>query len=177
MQLTGLSAKLATADMMDVTLANRAVESTINSFGRQADAVSYASHIVDSWTNIAHNAQSSATDLAEALMRSGAAAHAVGVSLDTTNALASTMIKTTGLEGANIGNALKSIFSSIHSDKAIADLKALGIEVATFDQNGVQQFRDVSSVITDLMLKTHETSKNMAKDLQDISGGRPKLAA
>jgi len=172
MQLTGLSAKLATADMMDVTLANRAVESTINSFGRQADAVSYASHVVDSWTNIAHNAQSSATDLAEALMRSGAAAHAVGVSLDTTNALASTMIKTTGLEGANVGNALKSIFSSIHSDKAVADLKNLGIEVSSFDKNGTQHFRDVSSVITDLMLKTHETSTNMAKDLQDISGGK-----
>ena len=177
MRLTSLSAKLAVADMVDVTVANKAVESVINQYGRQGDAVSFATHVVDAWTNVAHNAQSSAQDLAEALMRSGAAAHAVGVDFDTTTALASTMIKTTGLEGANIGNALKSLFSSIHSDKAITDLTNLGIEVYKFDADGTKHFRDVSQVLMDLMLTSHETSQNMAKDLQDISGGRPKLAA
>lgn len=172
MALTGLSAKLAIADMMDVGLANRAVESIINSYGKQSDAVSFATHIVDSFTNVAHNAQSSATDLAEALMRSAAAAHVVGVDFDTTTALASTMIKTTGQQGGMIGNALKSIFSSIHSDKAIADLQSLGIEVYKFDADGTAHFRNVSDVITDLMLKTHETSENMQKDLEHIAGGK-----
>ena len=103
MQLTNLSAKLAVADNMNVDLANRAVESVINGYQRQGDAVNFANHVVDSWTKIAHNAQSSATDLAEALMRTGAAAKAVGVDFDTTNALASAMIKSTGRSGAEVG--------------------------------------------------------------------------
>ena len=103
MRLTSLSAKLSIADMVDVGLANRAVESVINSYQQQANAVEFATHVVDSWTKIAHNAQSSATDLADALMRAGAAAQAVGVDFDTTNALASTMIKVTGRTGAEVG--------------------------------------------------------------------------
>jgi hypothetical protein len=103
MQLTNLSAKLAVADNMDVGLANRAVESVINGYQKQGEAVKFANHVVDSWTKIAHNAQSSATDLAEALMRTGAAAKAVGVDFDTTNALASAMIKSTGRSGAEVG--------------------------------------------------------------------------
>ncbi|WP_378955673.1 phage tail tape measure protein [Pelosinus sp. sgz500959] len=172
MSLTGLTAKLAVADMMDVGLANRAVESVISGYGRQADAVSFATHVVDSFTNVSHNSQASATDLSEALIRTAAAAHVVGVSFDTTTALAATMIKATGQSGGNVGNALKSLFSSIHSDKAIRDLQDLGIQVYKFDKDGTASFRDVSSVMTDLMLTTHETSKNMEKDLQDIAGGK-----
>jgi TP901 family phage tail tape measure protein len=103
MQLTNLSAKLAVADNMNVDLANRAVESVINGYQKQGQAIQFATHVVDSWTKIAHNAQSSATDLAEALMRTGAAAKAVGVDFDTTNALASAMIKSTGRSGAEVG--------------------------------------------------------------------------
>ena len=103
MKLTNLSAKLAVADNMDIGLANRAVESVINAYQKQAVATEFATHVVDSWTKIAHNAQSSATDLAEALSRTGAAAKAVGVDFDTTNALASAMIKSTGRSGAEVG--------------------------------------------------------------------------
>ena len=106
MKLTHSSAKLAVADNMDIGLANRAVESVINAYQKQAVATEFASHVVDSWTNIAHNAQSSATDLAEALSRTGAAAKAVGVDFDTTNALASAMIKSTGRRGAEIGREI-----------------------------------------------------------------------
>ena len=131
MQLTSLSAKLAVADMMDIGLANRSIEGVISAYGRQSDAVSLATHIVDAWTNIAHNAQSSATDLAESLTRSAAAANSVGVSMDTLNALSSAAIKSTGRSGAEIGNMLKSVFSSIHSDKAVKDIQNLGIEMYT----------------------------------------------
>ena len=106
MKLTTLSAKLAVADNMDVSLANRAVESVINGYQKQGQAIQFANHVVDSWTKIAHNAQSSATDLAEALMRTGAAAKAVGVDFDTTNALASAMIKSTGRSGAEVGRMI-----------------------------------------------------------------------
>ena len=177
MKLTNLSAKLAVADNMDIDLANRAVESVINAYQRQGDAVNFANHVVDSWTKIAHNAQSSATDLAEALMRTGAAAKAVGVDFDTTNALASAMIKSTGRSGAEVGNALKSLFSSIHSDKAIKQLEALGIQMYKVDADGQKHFRNLHDVFMDLMITSHTTSQNMEKDLLAISGGRRKLAA
>jgi DNA repair exonuclease SbcCD ATPase subunit len=106
MKLTTLSTKLSVADNMDIGLANRAVESVINGYQKQGQAIQFATHVVDSWTKIAHNAQSSATDLAEALMRTGAAAKAVGVDFDTTNALASTMIKATGRSGAEVGRVI-----------------------------------------------------------------------
>ena len=103
MKLTNLSAKLAVADNMNVDLANRAIESVVNAYQKQGEAIQFATHVVDSWTKVAHNAQSSATDLAEALSRTGAAAKAVGVDFDTTTALASTMIKATGRSGAEVG--------------------------------------------------------------------------
>ena len=106
MKLTTLSTKLSVADNMDIGLANRAVESVINGYQKQGQAIQFATHVVDSWTKVAHNAQSSATDLAEALSRTGAAAKAVGVDFDTTTALASTMIKATGRSGAEVGRMI-----------------------------------------------------------------------
>jgi TP901 family phage tail tape measure protein len=177
MKLTSLTAKLAVADNMDIGLANRAVESVIMSYQKQGQAVQFANHVVDSWTKIAHNAQSSATDLAEALSRTGAAAKAIGVDFDTTNALASAMIKATGRSGAEVGNALKSLFSSIHSNKAMKQLEELGIEMYRVDEQGQKHFRSLHDVFVDLMITSHTTSRNMEKDLLAISGGRRKLAA
>lgn len=172
MKLTGNSAKLAIADMMDVTLANRAVEATINSFKRQGDAVNFSNHIVDSWTNIAHNAQTSATDLAESMIRSAAAANVVGVSFDTASSLAATMIKNTGQSGSVVGNSLKAIYSNIHSKKGIADLEAMGIAVYEFDQKGTKHFRNVENVLIDLMIKTQGAKENLEELMQNVSGGR-----
>jgi TP901 family phage tail tape measure protein len=177
MKLTSLTAKLAVADNMDIGLANRAVESVIMSYQKQGQAVQFATHVVDSWTKIAHNAQSSATDLAEALSRTGAAAKAVGVDFDTANALASAMIKATGRSGAEVGNALKSLFSSIHSKKALQQLEQLGIEMYKVDADGTKHFRNLHDVFVDLMITSHTTARNMEKDLLAISGGRRKLAA
>lgn len=172
MELTSLSAKLAVADNVSIDLANRAVESVINGFQKQGEAVKFANHVVDSWTKVAHNAQSSATDLAEALMRTSAAAKAVGVDFDTTTAMASAMIKATGRSGAEVGNALKSLFSSIHSKKALQQLKELGIEMYRVDADGQKHFRKLHDVFIDLMITSHTTSRNMEKDLLAISGGK-----
>lgn len=172
LKLTSLSAKLAVADMMDIGLANRAVEGVINQFQEQGRAVEFATHVVDSWTKVAHNAQSSANDLAEAMLRSGGAAHAVGVDFDTATALASTMIKVTGQGGATVGEAMKSLFSSIHGKKAIEAIEGMGIAVYKLDADGTKHFRNVRDVMLDLMTTSHTTSKNMEKDLLSISGGK-----
>jgi hypothetical protein len=74
-------------------------------------------------------------------------------------------------------NALKSLFSSIHSDKAIKQLEALGIQMYKVDTDAQKHFRNLHDVFMDLMITSHTTSQNMEKDLLAISGGRRKLAA
>ena len=74
-------------------------------------------------------------------------------------------------------NALKSLFSSIHSDKAVKQLEALGIQMYEVDANGQKHFRNLHQVFMDLMITSHTTFQDMEKDLLAISGGRRKLAA
>jgi hypothetical protein len=78
---------------------------------------------------------------------------------------------------SNNVNALKSLFSSIHNDKAIKSLEELGVSVYEFEEDGTKHFRNLQDVFIDLMLTSHTTSKNMERDLLAISGGRLKLAA
>lgn len=169
--LTHNTSKLAIADMLDLKTANTGVEAVISAYHQQANAVNFSNHIVDAYTNIAHNAQSSATDLAEALKRSAAAANQVGVSFDFATAMASVMIKDTGQSGSIVGNALKAIFSNIHSDKGIKELEKLGVAVYEFDESGTKHFRNVENVFTDLMIKMSGSSKNMEETMKKISGG------
>jgi len=169
MKLTGVSTKLAIADMMDVTLANRAVEATVSGYKRQGDAVAFSNHIVDSFTNVAHNAQSSATDLAESLLRSASAANVVGISFDTVTALASTMIKNTGQSGAIVGNSLKNIFSTLDSKKGRAALEDLGIGMYKLDTDGTKHLRNMENVIVDIMLAVSGTNKSLQKDFEGLS--------
>lgn len=69
-------------------------------------------------------------------------------------------------------NALKSLFSSIHSKKALAQLQDLGIEMYRTDENGQKHFRKLHDVFVDLMITSRTTSRNMEKDLLAISGGK-----
>jgi hypothetical protein len=74
-------------------------------------------------------------------------------------------------------NALKSLFSSIHSKKALQQLQELGIEMYRVDEQGQKHFRNLHNVFVDLMITSRTTARNMEKDLLAISGGRRKLAA
>ena len=75
-------------------------------------------------------------------------------------------------ELANLGNTLKSLYSSLNSKKAIEDLQNLGIEVYQFSQDGTKQVRSFESIILDMMTKMHTSSMDMSHTLQDISGGK-----
>ena len=172
MDLTRVSTKLAIADMMDISLANRAVESTINAYKQQGNAVQFASHMVDSFTALAHGTQVSATDLSEALMRSASAANTVGVSYDELASHAASMAKATGQSGSTVGNALKTIYSSIHSSKAISDLEAMGIAVYKVGEDGKKAFRPVADVMTELMIKTKGTKENLEQLMQHVASGK-----
>lgn len=174
--LTDAATKLAVADAFDIVSANKALESSIMQWGFQInnanDAMSVSNRIVDSWTALAHNYTVSAQTLSEANKRMAQSAAEVGVSFHSAQALVSVMARKTQAEGGEIGNALKSIFGSIHSKKAIKALQEFGIEVYKVGENGERSFRKVDDVLLDLMIKAQGSKESMEDLLKAISGGK-----
>nr|DAT71440.1 MAG TPA: tail tape measure [Caudoviricetes sp.] len=174
--LTDAATKLAVADAFDIVSANKALESSIMQWGFQIhnanDAVSVSSRIIDSWTALAHNYTVSAQTLSEANKRMAQSAAEVGVSFHSAQALVAVMARKTQADGGEIGNALKSIFGSIHSKKAISALQDFGIEVYKVGENGEKSFRKVDDVLLDLMIKAQGSKESMEGLLKAISGGK-----
>lgn len=174
--LTDAATKLAVADAFDIVSANKALESSIMQWGFQIhnanDAMSVSNRIIDSWTALAHNYTVSAQTLSEANKRMAQSAAEVGVSFHSAQALVAVMARKTQAEGGEIGNALKSIFGSIHSKKAITALQEFGIEVYKVGENGEKSFRKVDDVLLDLMIKAQGSKESMEGLLKAISGGK-----
>lgn len=174
--LTDAATKLAIADAFDIVTANKALESSIMQWGFEIkdtnDAMSVSNRIVDSWTALSHNYTVSANTLVEANRRMAQSAKVVGVGFHEAQALISVMARKTMADGGEIGNALKSIFGSIHSEKAIKALQDFGVEVYQIGENGEKSFRRVDAVLTDLMIKSQSTNRNMEDLLKSISGGK-----
>lgn len=174
--LTDAATKLAVADAFDIVSANKALESSIMQWGFQIknsnDAMSVSNRIIDSWTSLAHNYTVSAQTLSEANKRMAQSAAEVGVSFHSAQALVAVMARKTQADGGEIGNALKSIFGSIHSQKAIKALQDFGIEVYKVGENGEKSFRKVDDVLLDLMIKAQGSKQSMEDLLKAISGGK-----
>ena len=174
--LTDAATKLAVADAFDIVSANKALESSIMQWGFQIhnanDAMSVSNRIIDSWTALAHNYTVSAQTLSEANKRMAQSAAEVGVSFHSAQALVAVMARKTQADGGEIGNALKSIFGSIHSKKAITALQEFGIEVYKVGENGEKSFRKVDDVLLDLMIKAQGSKESMEGLLKAISGGK-----
>lgn len=174
--LTDAATKLAVADAFDIVSANKALESSIMQWGFQInntnDAMSVSNRIIDSWTSLAHNYTVSAQTLSEANKRMAQSAAEVGVSFHSAQALVAVMARKTQADGGEIGNALKSIFGSIHSKKAVKALQEFGIEVYKVGENGERSFRKVDDVLLDLMIKAQGSKESMEDLLKAISGGK-----
>lgn len=164
--------KLSVADNFNPEVATRVLESVIGAYGKQNSAIEFSNHAMDSITKVSHTAQISAQDLAEALMRSAAAAHTVGLSFDELNALIAVTARNTGLTGQTIGDGWKSIANSIHSKKAIQALQEFGIEVYKIGASGEREFRKVSDVLLDVSLKAKSTDQNLEKLFLTLGGGK-----
>jgi len=174
--LTSQSAKLAIADNFDLKEATLGLEAAMAQFGMRAEnatqAMDYSQRVLDVWTKVAHNAQVSAKDLAQAVERTGAVAHMTGASFEFLNALVATGVRNTARSGSEIGQTLKSMVSSIHTDKAIKEIESMGIAVYKFNQDGTKEFRNVQDVILDLAIATQTTTMNMEEMDKAISGGK-----
>lgn len=174
--LTQQATKLAIADNFSIVQSNKALESSIMQWGyhiqNAAQAQAVSNMMIDSWTALSHNYTVSANTLVEANRRMAQSAKEVGVSFHSAQALISVMARKTMAEGGEIGNALKSIFGSIHSDKAISELERIGVQVYKIGENGKKEFRAVDDVLVDLMVHAQTTNENMEGLLKGISGGK-----
>lgn len=171
-KLAQTALKLSVADNFSPEVATKVIESVIGAYQKQGEAVQFATHAMDSITKVSHTSQVSAQDLAEALMRSAAAAHTVGLSFDELNALIAVTARNTGLSGQTIGDGWKSIANSIHSAKAIAELQKFGVEVYKAGETGEKEFRKISDVLLDVAIKAKGTDQNLEQLFLKIGGGK-----
>lgn len=176
MALLHSSSILAVADNFSLKEANKALEATMAQFGWQAknsaEALAYSMRIVDSWTMVAHNAQISAKDLAAANERTASTARLVGVDFDFLQAMIAAAVRNTARSGAEIGNMLKTVFGSFHSEKAIKEIEALGVAVKKVGEDGKEEFRSFQEVMIDLMLATTASKQNMEELFKSVAGGK-----
>ena len=88
----------------------------------------------------------SAEDLAKGLARAGSIAQEVGVNFDELNAAITVAQERTARGGAVIGNALKTIFTSIRSDQTIKALQEVGI----FSKDAAGNLKPALGLLTEL---------------------------
>lgn len=174
--LVNQSATLAVADNFSIVDANKALEAAMFQYGltakNSAEALAYSGKIIDVWTKLAHNAGVSAQDLSQAVERSGSVAKMTGVDFEFLNAMIATAVRSTGRSGAEIGNMLKSVLGSIHSNKAIEEIEALGVAVTKVGTNGQTEFRKAQDVLLDIAVTAQGTEKNLENLFKQVAGGK-----
>jgi TP901 family phage tail tape measure protein len=174
--LTQQSAIITVADNMSLVEANKNLEAAMFQYGLVAknstEALAYSGRIIDVWTKLAHTGGVSATDLAEGVARSGAVAKQTGVDFEFLNAMIATTVRATGRGGAEIGNMIKSVLGSIHSEKATKEIEALGIATKQVGANGEVELRKAQDVLLDIAVTAGSTSKNLEDLFKGIAGGK-----
>jgi TP901 family phage tail tape measure protein len=174
--LVSQSAKMATADNFSLTDSVKGLESAMAQFGMKSQDINEiqvnSNRILDVWTKLSHSAGVSAQDLTQAVERAGSAAHQTGVSFEFFNSLVAAGVRNTARSGAEIGQTLKSVFSSMHSEKTQKELADMGIAVKQVGADGTQSFRAVQDVLLEVALKTQSTTKDINAMNLAISGGK-----
>jgi hypothetical protein len=175
-EFTRQSLILTVADNMNAMDATKGLEAAMFQYGivakNAAEATAYGSKVVDVYTNVAHNAQVSATDLAHGVEQSGSVAHMTGVDFEFLTAMIATGTRATAKSGTEIGTMIKSVLGSFRSDKAQTELAKLGISVKQVGADGTESFRKAQDVLLDLSLATQSTNKDVEKLFQSIAGGK-----
>lgn len=107
--------------------------------------------VIDKINKVSDDYAVTSTDLVGGLQRSSGAAKVLGLTLEETIALITTMREATGRTGKEVGNALNSILSFMQRDKAISTFEDLGIQV--FADKARTQFRNVIEIFDDMAAK------------------------
>ena len=159
------STKLSKLGMMDMNNATKVLTSTMKGFKLEASEVG---QVVDKLTKLDMNYATTAADIGEAMSRTAAIANQMGVSLDETAAMVTTIMDITQQSAEMTGTAIRTILSRYGNVKSgsfvsmltdgedldkINDiekvLSVLGIEIR---KSGLEM-RDVGDVLDELALK------------------------
>ncbi|WP_066503716.1 phage tail tape measure protein [Abyssisolibacter fermentans] len=101
---------------------------------------SKAGGIIDSWTNIAHNTQTSVRNLAEIISTAGRQAQKLGVDFHRLNAITTVLSENMSLSSHQIGASLKSMFDNIGA--LSGKLDKLSLEDYSISLNADSSFDD-----------------------------------
>lgn len=167
LNLTNETLKLSKIAGIDYATSTDYMTTAIRGFKME---MSEASTVVDVYSALASHTAVSQAELAEAMTRTASSAESVGMSLEQTSAVISTMVAVTRESANNIGSALKSISSrygeltkdptqlidsegeAMSFNKVDEALQSVGISLQTTDH----QFRNFYDVIVELGDKWNE---------------------
>ena len=107
--------------------------------------------VIDKINKVADDFAITSTDLVAGLQRSSGAAKVLGLTMNETIAILTTMREATGRTGKEVGNALNSILSFMQRDKAISTFEDMGIQV--FADKAKTQFRNVIEIFDEMAAK------------------------
>lgn len=127
--------------------------------------------VIDKINKVADDFAITSTDLVSGLQRSSGAAKVLGLSLEETIAILTTMREATGRTGKEVGNALNSILSFMQRPTAIKAFETEGIQV--FADEARTQFRNVIEIFDEMSQKwpkMGEASRNAFADQAEAAG-------
>jgi TP901 family phage tail tape measure protein len=129
--------------------------------------------VIDKINKTADDFPITSQDLVDGLNRSSGAARVMGLTLEETIGILTTMREATGRTGKEVGNALNSILSFVQRPKAINVFEGLGIQV--FADEARNEFRSVMEIFEDLASRWQddsitEAAKNQLVDIADAAG-------
>lgn len=121
-----------------------------------------AERVLDVWNKIADDFPGDTRDFAEAFQRSASFASNLGLELEELTAAVAILLKKTGRDGREVGNALQTIFSNLTRPKALNVLDKYGIKV----KSSLESFNDFADVMGHLSERYTEFGEAQANAFQ-----------
>lgn len=152
------STKLSKLGMMDMNNATKVLTSTMKGFKLEA---SEAGKIVDKLTKLDMNYATTAADIGEAMSRTAAIANQMGVSLDETAAMVTTIMDITQQSAEMTGTAIRTILSRYGNVKSGSFVSMLT------DGEDLDKINDIEKVLSVLGIEIRKSSLEM-RDVGDV---------
>ena len=170
LKLTEASLLALNTAELDARYATEGLIAIMAQWGLTADQLP---DVIDKINKVADDYAVTSQDLVDGLNRSSGAARVMGLSIEETIGILTTMREATGRTGKEIGNALNSILSFVQREKAINVFESLGIQV--FADEAKTQFRSVMEIFNELAARWQDNSiseaaKNQLVDIADAAG-------
>jgi len=141
----------------------QATESLIGIMAQWNLQTSDLSLVLDKINKVADSFSLTSQDLVDGLLRASGAARIMGLDIDHTIALLTTMREASGRTGREVGNALNSILSYIQRAGSTKIMESMGIRM--FADEARTQFRNVFEVFSELSEKWNDP--NIAQGAKD----------